>query len=162
MEKYLPGVCGPRARPRDRAGPGQRAGRYGGALASQDESPRALFIEVVAPPGGTRVAAVPMRRRDAGKEGFGNLRYMRRFLDEIDVVDVPRRMELRHVEGVHVPEFGFDQRSAHFLESHAHQLGFHAIEKFAVGMTFAGCDAGRPRDSPPHTPWSQTTAPPTA
>ena len=123
----------------------QRAGRYGGALASQDESPRALFIEVVAPPGGTRVATVPMRRRDAGEEGFGDLRYMRRFLDEIDVVDVPRRMELRHIEGIHVPEFGLDQRPAHFLESHADQLGFHAVEEFPVGMALAGRDTGRPQ-----------------
>ena len=65
---------------------------------------------------------------------------MRRFFDEVDVVDVPRRMELRHVQRVHVPELVLDQWPAHLLESHADELGFHEIQKLAIGMLLADAD----------------------
>ena len=65
-------------------------------------------------------------------DGFG----MSRIFDEIDVVDVSGRMELRHEQRIHVPKFGFDQRAAHLLKSHADELRFDGIQKFAVGMFF--------------------------
>src|SRR5437867_2101925 len=62
---------------------------------------------------------------------------MSRFFDKVDVMDVTCRMELRHEEGIHVPEFGLHERAPHFLESHAHEFCFHRIEKLAIGMPFA-------------------------
>src|SRR5437879_8340764 len=62
---------------------------------------------------------------------------MRRFLNEVDVMNVPCRMELRHEEGVHVPEFCLNKRTPHLLESHAHEFRLHGIEKLTIGMPFA-------------------------
>src|SRR5580765_520134 len=70
---------------------------------------------------------------------------MRRFLDEVDVMNVPCRMELRHEECVHVPEFCLDKRTPHFLESHAHEFCLHGIEKLTIGMPFAGAIRGARR-----------------
>lgn len=52
-------------------------------------------------------------------------------------------MELRHVEGVHVPKLVFDQRAPHFLEAHAHQLELHQVEELAIGVALAGQGARR-------------------
>ncbi len=65
------------------------------------------------------------------------------FLDEIDVMNVPRRMELRHEQGIHIPELRFDQRPPHFLESHAHKFGLDRVEKFAIGMFLSSSDTRR-------------------
>src|SRR4029078_11098498 len=82
-----------------------------------------------------------VRLRDLGQERFWNRRGMSRFLDKVDVMDVACRMELRHEEGVHVPELGFNERAPHFLKSHAHEFGLHGIEKLAIRMSFARCNA---------------------
>ena len=60
-------------------------------------------------------------------------------------MNVPCRMELRHEQGIHVPELGFHERAPHFLESHAHELGLDRIEKFAIGMPFPGAIRGARR-----------------
>ena len=52
-------------------------------------------------------------------------------------MDVTCRMELRHEERIHVPEFRLHERASHFLESHAHEFCLHDIEKLTVGMPFA-------------------------
>ena len=77
------------------------------------------------------------------KNGSSTSSGMARFLDEIDIMNVPGRMELRHEQGIHVPELRFDQRPPHLLESHAHELGFDRIEKFAIGMFFPGRNSRR-------------------
>jgi hypothetical protein len=58
-------------------------------------------------------------------------------------MDVACRMELRHEEGVHVPELGFHERAPHFLKSHAHEFGLDGIEELAIGMPFARSNARR-------------------
>ena len=61
-------------------------------------------------------------------------------LDEIHIVDVAGRMELRHEECVHIPEFGLDQRAPHFPKAHAHQLRFDGVQKLTIGMSFSCAD----------------------
>ena len=68
---------------------------------------------------------------------------MGRILDEIDVMDVAGRMELRHEQCVHVPEFGLDERASHFLKSHADQFRLDLVEKLAIGMFFPDADSRR-------------------
>src|SRR4029078_527830 len=71
-----------------------------------------------------------------GQERFWNRRRMSRFLNKVDVMDVACRMELRHEEGIHVPEFGLHDRAPIFMDSHTHELGLHGVEKLAIGMPF--------------------------
>src|SRR2546428_13260229 len=68
---------------------------------------------------------------------------MARFLDDVHVVGLAGQVELRHEEGVRVPEFVFDQPATHLLEPHADELGFDQVEELPVGMLLAGRDAGR-------------------
>src|SRR6185437_3391918 len=63
--------------------------------------------------------------------------------DEIDVMNVPGRMELRHEQGIHVPELRFDQRTPHLSKPHAHELGFYGIEEFTIGVLLPGSDTRR-------------------
>ena len=57
-----------------------------------------------------------------------------RLFHEVDVVDVPGGMELRHEQSVHVPELVLHERAAHLFEAHADELVFDEIEEFPVGM----------------------------
>ncbi len=82
-----------------------------------------------------------MRLRDFAQKRLGNLRGMSGMLDKVDVVDVTGRMELRHKQGIHVPEFGLDERPAHLLKSHTDQLRLHRIKEFAVRMLFPNRDS---------------------
>ena len=76
------------------------------------------------------------------EEGFLDRRRVGGLLHEVDVMDVAGRMELRHIERVHVPELILDQRPSHLLKAHADELGLHQIQKLPVGMLFAHRDAG--------------------
>ncbi len=82
-----------------------------------------------------------MRLRDFAQKRLGNLRGMSGMLDKVDVVNVTGRMELRHKQGIHVPEFGLDERPAHLLKSHTDQLRLHRIKEFPVRMLFAYRDS---------------------
>src|SRR2546425_685663 len=115
----------------------------GCALATEHQAARPHAVEGVTPTARSRVAAVLMHGGDLGEERLGNRGGGARVLDEVHVVGLAGRVELRHEEGVHVPELVFDQPAAHLLEPHAHELDFDQIEELPVGMLLAGRDAGR-------------------
>ena len=60
-----------------------------------------------------------------------------RFFHEIHIVDIPGGMELRHVQGVHVPELVLHERAAHFFKAHADKFVLYEIEKLLVRMLSA-------------------------
>ena len=122
---------------------GQRACGDGRALATEHQAARPHAVEGVTPTARSRVAAAFMHGRDLGQERLGNWDGVAWVLDEVHVVGLAGRVELRHEEGVHVPELVFDQPAAHLLEPHAHELDFDQIEELPVGMLLAGRDAGR-------------------
>jgi len=65
--------------------------------------------------------------RDLREERLGNLAGMGRLFHEIHVVDGPGRVELGHVERIHIPELCLDERAAHLQKPHAHQLAFDQV-----------------------------------
>src|SRR5688572_3167370 len=64
-------------------------------------------------------------------------------LNEVHVMDIASRMELRHEERVHVPKFGLDQRSAHFLKAHAHEFRLDGVQKLSIRVLLSGPDPRR-------------------
>ncbi len=118
-------------------------GRHGRALAAQDQPFGPLDVEVIAPAGRAGPAAVLVRRGDLLSVGLLDLPAMRGVLHKIDVMNVAGRVELRHEQRVHVPEFVLHQGAAHLLKAHADELILHEIEELPVGMLPADADAGR-------------------
>ena len=57
-------------------------------------------------------------------------------------MDVSGRMNLGHVQRVVIPEFRFNERTAHILKSHGNELGFHFIKKLPLRMFPAESQSG--------------------
>ena len=118
-----------------------------GTLTSQNEAPRKLRVEAVIPSAASRISSVFMDAFDVRQVGFFDRFCMRRIFDAIHVVDVTRRVELRHKERISVPEFGFDERAVELLKAERRKFVFYRFEKLHVGIRSAGDDArGRNRD----------------
>ena len=96
----------------------QGARGHGRALAAKHEPLRAFAIVSVSPSGGAGIPAVLVRCDDAVQKWIRVRPRMRRLFDEIDVVNRACRVELGHIQAVHIPELGLDERSSHFLKAH--------------------------------------------
>ena len=88
---------------------------------------------------------------------FGDRIRMGRGFHEVDVVNGSRRMELGHIQGIHVPKFGLDQGASHFLKSHGNQFVFDQVKKFSVRVPPSGSD---PRGSQGNGVFPETLAAP--
>ena len=112
----------------------QGASRHGRALAAQNQATGPFLVIAVPPSAGTGGPAGLMGGGHLREKRFGDRLCVGRGFHEVDVVNGPRRMELRHIQGIHVPEFGFDQRASHLLKAHADQFMFDQVQKFPVRM----------------------------
>ena len=64
------------------------------------------------------------------------------FLYKIHIVNIARRVKLRHEQRIHLPELGFDKCSSHLLKPHADQLQLEEVEKLTVGCRFPAAILG--------------------
>ena len=114
-----------------------------GALTSQNEAPRKLGVEAVIPSAASRISSVFVDAFDVRQIGLFDRFCVRRIFYAVHVVDVARRVELRHKERVSVPEFGFDERAVELLKAERRKFVFDRFEKLHVGIRSAGDDACR-------------------
>ena len=96
------------------------------------------MVELVVPAAAARVPAVPVRGRHVGKPRLLNFLRVGGVLDPVHVVDVPRRVELRHEERVAVPELGLHERPVVFLEAERDELILDVLQKLDVGVRAPG------------------------
>jgi len=117
--------------------------REDGALAAEDEALREVAVEAVVPAAAARGTAVLVGLRDRREVGLLDELGLAGLGDLVDVVDVARGVELRHEQGVAVPEVGLDKRAVEFLEAEGAQFVLDAFEEADVRICPSGDDSRR-------------------
>ena len=113
---------------------GEGLGRQNRSLAAQDHPSGEIPIERVAPAQASGRPAVLVGRSHLVEIRLLDRPGVSRSLGVVDVVDVPRRVELGHEQGVAVPELGLQKRPVELLESQGRQLVLEVLEKLDVGV----------------------------
>src|SRR5574344_627631 len=113
------------------------------ALTAQDETAGEFSVELVVPSATSCIAAGLMDVFHVRKVRLFDHFRVGRILETIDIVNIACCMELRHEQGITVPELCFYERSVEFLESQRTELVFYRFKKLNVRICTSGNDACR-------------------
>ena len=118
-------------------GPGQRLGRQHRPLAAQDQPAREVAVEAVAPAAAAGPSAALVGVGHRVQEPLRDRGGVGRLPDVEHVVDVARRVGLRHEQRVAVPELGLHQRPVELLEAERDQLVLEIVQEGRIGVVTA-------------------------
>ena len=117
--------------------------RQNRSLTAQNKAARKIAVKRIIPAAASRIAAVFVCGGYVRQKGLVDFFRIHRIFYVINVVNVARRVELRHKQRVAVPKFRFDKRPVEFFKAERSEFIFYAFQKRHVGVCAAGYDARR-------------------